>query len=717
MSLRAAYGAAIFLGALLLFGVEPMAAKELLPRMGGSSAVWLASLCFFQVMLLGGYAYAYGLTWDLTRDLASRRARVLHAGFLLLTVLVLLGQRRSLAGGAWTGNHPFAVVFGTLLGRVGLPFWLLAASSPLLQVMMARQWGRVPYRMFALSNAGSLLGLVLYPLLVEPRLTLPEQRGWWTAGFAVYAVLCGLLFWIGAKTSTSAKGNGEGTVERTRTGTGEREPSIAVVEDEIGRRRAWMCVALAAVGALQLVAVTEHLTENVAALPLLWVLPLIVYLLSFMTAFELPGIYQRGLVVRLLVVMLASLGYLLSKTDVSLPIGLAIMFFLFELFIACWFCHAELYRLRPMGARAAARFYLLLAAGGAAGTAIAAVGFPLLLRANYDLALAFAATAAVALWVTWQDGVAQRVLWTVSTAGCLLLTGALVNGYRRDSLVMLRNFYGPLRVKQTLLPPQAGTSRVLLHGQIQHGMQWFAPEFRTEPLSYYARDSGVGLAMTLCCGAVTQGNADATVTPERRPAGRRIGVIGLGAGTMAAYGRPGDVMRFYEINPAVERLARELFTYTRESRARIEVVTGDARLSLGREPAAREYDMLVVDAFSGDAIPVHLLTRQAMAEFRGHLRPGGVLAFHVSNQYLDLAPVVGAVAQAEGMVARAVESPKVDTRGEFAATWVLVAVPGGLLEEGTPLWESSMAIPARAGVRAWTDDDSSLLPIMRWSGH
>jgi len=681
MGMQAGYGAAIFLGALLLFVVEPMAAKELLPRMGGASAVWLSSLCFFQVALLAGYGYSYLLTgWRSRRGVA-----LMHTGLLMLALVGVLALGGAAGAGADVSN-PFAAVFTALARRVGPAFVLLAASSPLLQVLLAETRGRVPWKMFALSNAGSLLGLVLYPLVVEPRLTLGEQRSWWSAGFAIYTVLCSWLVWSAAR-------------EETRLPTAMEEPDT---EETIGQRRGWMCIALGAAGAMQLAAVTGHLTENVAALPLLWVLPLVVYLLSFVVAFQLPATYRRAIVVRLLVVLLASLGYLLSKTDVSLPIALGIGFFLLELFIACWFCHAELYALRPRSARAAARFYLLLATGGAGGTIVVAIGFPLLLRANYDLALAFAATAAVALWVTWRDGLAPRVLWSVSTAGCLLLAGALVNGYRKDSLVLVRNFYGSLRVKQTLVPAVAGTSRVLLHGQIQHGMQWFAPEFRTEPLSYYARGSGVGLAMAACCG-----------TGE----GKRIGVIGLGAGSMAAYGRAGDVIRFYEINPVVERLAHELFSYTRESRAQVEVVTGDARLSLEHEPAAVHYDLLAIDAFSGDAVPVHLLTREAMEVFRRHLRPGGILAFHVSNQYLDLAPVVGAVADAEGLEARVVESPKADARGEFAATWVLVAERGGALAEGSVLRDRSTPIPARAGVRPWTDGYSSLLPVVRWTGH
>ena len=457
---------------------------------------------------------------------------------------------------------------------------------------------------------------------------------------------------------------------------------------------------------MQLAAVTSHLTQNVAAIPLLWAVPLAIYLLSFALAFDLPGLYQRALLVRLLVVMLASLGYLLSKTDVTLPISLSILFFLVEMFAACWFCHAELYRLRPEGTRAATRFYLTVAAGGAAGTFFVGVLSPVLFRSNYDLPLAFAMTAAVALWVTWNDGWGQRMLWTVSTVLGLALVGMLGNAYREDTIVRLRNFYGALRVKQKDSVAQAFggpigmRNRVLLNGSIEHGMQWYGTDdLRRTPMTYYAEDSGVGLVMRLCC--------------ESRP--RRVGVIGLGAGTMAAYGREGDAIEFYEINPLVERIARELFTYMRESRARVSVVEGDARMSLTAQ-SPQGFDVLVVDAFSGDAIPVHLLTVEAMREYQRHLRPGGLVAFHISNQYLDLAPVVGRLAEASGMEARLVDSSRSEARGEYSAKWVVVAGKGSPIFGIPEFANAARSVQGMGGVRVWTDDYSSLLPVVNWAG-
>ena len=505
--------------------------------------------------------------------------------------------------------------------------------------MARRSDGRVPYRMFALSNVGSLLALLAYPLVVEPYVTLHWQRFGWACGFVVYAGMCGWLALWGGETEGEIRGSlhsGDETAssrddefiessigvekrvlrsaqsdnqreqdgKRAEFGRSEIQGPLSYGGDadfgrddgaRAGAGRWWLWFGLSAAAAMQLCAVTSHLTVNVAAIPLLWVVPLTVYLASFVLAFEFAGLYRRGVIVRLLVVMLASLGYLLSKTDVSLPIGMSIGFFLLELFCACWFCHAEVYSLRPAGPRSAARFYLVVAAGGAAGTLFIAVVSPVVFRANYDLPVAFAVTATMATVVTWRDGWPQRLLWGVSTVLCFALVGMLYNGYRIGSILNVRNFYGSLRVKETHVPPQAGTSRTLLHGSIKHGMQWFAEEYRHEPTTYYARDSGVGLALGYCC--------------EGRP--RKIGVIGLGAGTMAAYGRDGDTMRFYEINPLVEGIARELFTYLRESRARVTVVEGDARVSLARE-SPQGFDVLVVDAFSGDAIPVHLLTVEAL---------------------------------------------------------------------------------------------------------
>ena len=672
-----AAGITIALSAFLLFSVEPLSSKELLAQMGGSSSVWLSCLCFFQIVLLAGYAY----TVVLTGTTYQKAAKYGHVGLLVVAVgwsVLTLHGVSLVPDGAETS--PTKSIFKLLFLRLGLPFFVLSATSPLLQVWLAGQRA-VPFRLFALSNAGSLLALLAYPTLVEPLLTLSAQRAMWTAGFSGYALLCG---WLTLD-----------ALRETRTGNAAASATNISAPD---KKQVWMWFLLGTAGTLQLCAVTAHLTENVAALPLLWVIPLGVYLLSFVLAFEVPRLYRREVVLRFLVVLLASLGYLLSKTDVSLPLGLSVGIFLAEMFLACWFCHAELYALRPARSSTAARFYLVLAAGGAMGTALSVLVAPLVFDANYDLPLAFAFTACVAILLTWQEGWSRRLLWGTSAVLCLVLAFRLHAAFGRDSLLLTRNFYGSVRVKQSDLPAQAEGSRLLLHGTIEHGMQWFAPAFRTEPLTYYGRSSGVGMALSLCC--------------KEMP--RHIGVIGLGAGTLAAYGHPRDSIRFYEINPAMEQIAKELFTYERESRASITVVRGDARRSLERE-TGNDLDVLVVDAFSGDAIPVHLLTVEALRLYRRRLKPDGLLAFHISNQYVDLAPVLSALAHHEGLAGRVIDSGPDASKGIFAARWVLLA------PSSAPIFASLHSGPGEAlpasGLRPWTDDYSSLLPVMRWAGN
>ncbi|HEY1807322.1 MAG TPA: fused MFS/spermidine synthase [Acidobacteriaceae bacterium] len=652
-----------------------MAARRLLPALGGSSAVWITCLVFFQTVLLLGYIYAH---W-LGRRTSARRAEALHTALLAIAATLLLFAAQPNLSRA--SDHPFLAIFQALSLTIGLPFLLLGSTSPLLQLWLARQEGAgVPWRLFALSNAGSLLALLLYPAVIEPHFSLSTQRAAWGIGFGVYAILSALISW------------------RLRGGVQSASAAASAAESgpKASRRARLLWFLLPAAAAMQLCAVTSHLSQNIAAIPLLWILPLAVYLLTFILAFDASWLYRRWIVVRLLVVFLAALAYMLSRTDVSLPIQIGIGFFLLELFFACLFCHAETFALRPANPSESTLFYLLIAAGGAAGSIFIGLGCPLLFDANYDVSLAFLATAALALLVTWNSGWGQRMLWSVSTALLLALAIMLHIVYGRNTLVAVRNFYGSLRVRQSYLPAQAGTIRTLTHGTIEHGTQWFAPDFRRVPTTYYATDSGVGLALRNCCGD--------------RP--RTIGVVGLGAGTLAAYGKSGDRLRFYEINPAVLPIAQNLFTYIRESGAQISYALGDARLSLSHEPP-QHYDVLAIDAFSGDAIPVHLLTTQAMVVYQRQLAPNGILAFHVSNQYLDLVPVVAEIAAAAGMQSRVVDTPSNASRGEYRATWVLVTNNAAFLTQPM-IAAMARPIPPRPGLRVWTDDYSSLLPILQW---
>ncbi|QHN02057.1 hypothetical protein FTO74_00665 [Granulicella sp. WH15] len=668
---RLLFGGAVFVASFLLFLGEPMAARQLLPVFGGSAAVWMTCLVFFQLVLLGGYLYAHLVTRGWTRHWQ----RALHLALLALAVASALGWAMGLAPLNPAVTHPVLRIFAALSLRIGLPFLMLGATSPLLQVWWTQvERSPIPYRLFALSNLASLLALLLYPSLIEPHMTLRFQRWAWAIGVVVYAAMSALL--------------------ALRTPLAEPIPQQeTTTRTPWPRRLLWFLLPLAA--SMQLSAVTGHLTTNIAAIPLLWIAPLGVYLITFILAFETPWFYQRPIMVRLLVVMLAALGYVLSHADVSFPIGIAILFFLAELFFACLFCHAEAYHLRPQGTAESTLFYLMIAAGGAAGSFLIGIAAPLVFSSNYDVSISFLITAILALAVVWQDGRMPRLLWGTVSILMLVLVFALRAAYDRGTLLATRNFYGSLRVKGEI-SQHGDPTRTLLNGSIRHGMQIFSPALRRTPTTYYAEDSGIGTALAACCSTRA----------------RNIGVVGLGAGTLAAYGRPGDRMRFYEINPSVLPIAHNLFTYLRESGAQLTFAEGDARTSLaGEQPQG--FDVLVVDAFSGDAIPLHLLTVEAMRVYRRHLAPGGVLAFHVSNQYLDLPPEIGELATAAGMQAREVASAGNDAKGEFSATWVLVSDDAAFFTR-PEVADRITPIEPRAGVRAWTDDYSSLLKVLRW---
>ena len=586
-----------------------------------------------------------------------------------------------IGAGAWGAGHPAASIFWSLGTGIGVPFVMLGSTSPLLQVWWTRSSGGVvPYGMFGLSNVGSLLALLAYPTVIEPYFALRTQRLIWLAGVVVFAGVFVVISWR-LRGETMA-GN---VVEKNG-------PLIGG-----GRRLLWFVLPM--IGAMQLSAVTQYLTVNVAAIPLLWILPLAAYLATFVMAFRARRWVPRGVSMGLLAVMLVALGDFVAHPALALPIGVGIGLFLLEVLAACLFCHAELYELRPEGAGEVTAFYLTIAAGGAVGSFLIGIAAPLVFRGNYDLSITFLFTGLVAVAVCWTR-MKQRVLWG---AMCVLLVSFLVTvrrGEGHNALMSVRNFYGSLRVTRSVTP--AGEEmRTLLHGTITHGTEIFATGKVPEPTTYYAPDSGVGLALGACCS----GRA------------RKIGVIGLGAGTIAAYGRTGDEIRFYEINPAVRPIAENMFTYVRQTGlrpagARVTFVEGDGRAALAQEPG-QGFDVLVVDAFSGDAIPLHLLTVQAMQVYRRQLAPGGVLAFHVSNQYLDLEPELAELARNAGMEARGVTSKGDEGTGAFVSNWVLMSGDAGYFRR--PEFAGRLHMPnERNGVWPWTDDYSSLVRLVRW---
>jgi SAM-dependent methyltransferase len=435
------------------------------------------------------------------------------------------------------------------------------------------------------------------------------------------------------------------------------------------------------------------MAENVAAAPLLWVLPLAVYLLTFILAFGVYTGFQRPFWLRLLALALGVLGYSVYEINAIVALQVSIPVLLAGLFVCCLFCHSELYRLRPP-AEELASFYLIIAAGGASGAIFVGLIAPAVFSGIYELPVALMFTAALATVLTWSEGAwPVRVLWLGVTVSTIAITAANVRAYHENVLDLRRSFYGSLRVVQS---PRAGfeQKRTLFHGIIEHGSQFFLPPRRFRATTYYGPESGIGILLRECI-----------------PSPKRVGVVGLGTGTIAAYGKSGDIFRFYEVNGQVGDIARALFYYLRESKAATQIVEGDARLSLERETAP-PFDVLALDAFSGDAIPVHLLTREALAVYCKHLTPDGVLAFHVSNVFLDLAPVVKRLAESDNFQAVLVRNPDDPENDVLAADWVLVTNNPAVLDNAS-IRLHSVPIPPRPDLRLWTDSYNNLIQIIK----
>jgi hypothetical protein len=505
--LRALFGGAVFLASFLLFLVEPIAAKQLLPVFGGSAAVWITCLVFFQTALLVAYLYAH---W-----LARRSPWTVHVCLLVLAAVSALWWAMRANDSLSVAGHPVTAIFAALGLSIGLPFLMLGATSPMLQVWLARIETRgIPYRLFALSNLASLLALALYPTVIEPYFTLREQRIGWCSGFVTFVLVAQVLTW-----RTRSAGN----LPAQR----EAEAELATVAAPRRHKLLWVLLPMGA--AMQLSAVTSYLTQNIAAIPLLWILPLAVYLISLIVAFQFPDLLPRGILTRLLVVMLAGLGYMLSHVDVSVPLSIGLCFFLFELLIACLFCHMEAYALRPKRASESTLFYLLFASGGALGSFLIGIASPLVFSFNYDIAITFLVTAILALAVMWESGWMQRLLWSTASVLLMVLVMMLHIAYQRDTPLAVRNFYASLRVRQSLSAFPGSMLRTLTNGTIQHGTQIFSPQLSRTPTSYYAEDSGVGLALRFCC----QGRAR-----------HRRSRVGSGNGCRVRQsGRPDSVLR------------------------------------------------------------------------------------------------------------------------------------------------------------------------------
>jgi spermidine synthase len=733
------YAVTIFLSAFLLFQVQPLIAKIILPWFGGSAAVWSAAMLFFQLVLLAGYAYAHVSI----RFLKAKAQVITHITLLVISCALL----PILPSETWKPSEvgdPTARILLLLIATIGLPYFLLSSTSPLLQAWYVRTSGsNMPYRLFALSNFGSMLALLSFPFLVEPNLTSRHQAFSWSGAYIAFALICAAAAW-------SSKDAEAPVVEESQA----PKPKLTDLV---------LWASLAAVASVLLFSITTHLSQNVAPIPFLWVLPLALYLATFMLAFESDKIYHRGVMFVLLVPILYYMGRDLYEDSGNLHIKFLIPIFSAGLFLCCMLCHGELARRRPVP-QYLTLFYLMVSLGGALGGTFVTLIAPRVFKSLLELPLAIGACAIIAAVVIGESVFprprrwVQIVLMLVLVAGvvaalffpitlgstkvlevhfkqaliaagfsilgavplffgtehkwghwslrvALLLGVGLYLGFlgqkenekEKGYRLAVRNFYGVLHVRDDLSTTEDEYSqRTLMHGTINHGSQILDEALRYKTTSYYGEHSGVGRAIRAL---------------QKRGA-VRVGVVGLGAGVLSNYGRAGDFYRIFEINPLVERIAQTEFSFYPHSRADKHILMGDARLSMERMNSL-QLDLLAVDAFSSDAIPVHLLTREALEVYFRHLKPDGILALHISNRYLDLEPVCQKGAELFHKQAMNVYDEGDDAPYLSTSNWVLVTSDPTIFQDN--VFDDAMITPAKAkkGFRAWTDDYSNVFQILK----
>lgn len=696
------YVVSTFLSAFLLFQVQPMIARYILPWFGGTPSVWSTVQMFFQVSLTGGYTYAAWLV---------RRVPLKWQGWIHLALLAVSLAALAILGIGWPSpvmpdagwrpssvETPIADIFKLLLASVGIPYFLLSTNSPLMQAWFNHaQPGRSPYWLYALSNVGSLLGLMAYPFLIEPNFTLKIQGWTWTGAYVLFALLAG----YGALCSLRGASSVQVEPEAVAAIAPAPRPSTQV-------QVLW--ILLSAIASTTFLATTGQISQEVAAIPFLWVLPLSIYLLSFVLTYWNGRWYRRRVFGILMIV--ATAGFIWALVDTHAHFISLIVVYSFLLFVCVMICNGETYRLRPHPAHLT-RFYLMTSIGGAMGGVMVDLIAPFVFKGYWELPISVGLTWTLALAVLMTRGLSNRALrvrfiYNVLVSATVLLAGvfslyALLGGKSAGTVFEERDFYGVVRVKEVNADDPAWRGYSMAHGITIHGLQLTAPDKRREPTAYFARQSGVGLAM---------------LNHPKYGHGMRVGILGLGIGTSAAYGQPGDVYWMYEINPTMVELAKGrggYFSFLEDTPAKTITVLGDARISLERELAesgSNQFDLLAMDAFSSDSVPVHLLTKEAFDIYLKHLAPDGILAVNISNRHIDLLPVLWQAAHYYSLNL-AVISTEGDGELVFPSTWVLLTRDPTLLEipaiaqRATPMDGYTTNIPL------WTDDFSNLFQILK----
>lgn len=692
----------IFTSSFLLFQIQPMIGKYILPWFGSSPAVWSASLLFFQVLLFFGYAYAY----TIVEKFSFRQQGKIHFVVILVSILYLF-----VVNYHWpapilpdpsfqpvVGGNPFWQVLWTLAISVGIPFFLLATNSTLMQSWYYQIFSnRSPYRLYALSNFASLLGLLSYPIFFELYLTLIEQARIWSLLFCFFAFFVIVI-----------------ALKRKKYKPEDRINNLVnhfqdpLVSDKPGTMNYILWFLLAMIASILLLAVTNQITQEVAVIPFLWVLPLSLYLISFIFCFEGNNWYGRKRFNFVLTISIMTYWIMIGKGP-TVGIQIQIATYCLLLFVCCMICHGELVNLRP-GPDRLTSFYLVISIGGAAGGIFVNLIAPLLFQQYQELFIGLISCSAIYFWITifikrekirWKLAVSLFSLISIFIV-VVVITVQDYQAVKRGTLWSERNFFGVLRIKEKTFEPNNEVANELIHGITIHGLQFLDDDWRKLTTTYYTETSGVGLAYE--------------ELSSRGPL--KVGVLGLGVGTISAYGNPGDTIRFYEINPAVIEIAQgagNYFSFLKDSEANIEIVVGDARLSLEKELenyGSQQYNLLVLDTFNSDAIPIHLLTFEAFDLYLDHIVSTGVLAVHISNNHLDLKPVVFGLAKAHNLSPMLVTSGK--TRlGSSASVWILLTYDREFIKQPLISKYAFQMENYPTKYRLWTDNYSNMFQILK----
>ena len=676
------FAATTLLGAFLVFQVQPVISKCVLPWFGGTPAVWTTCMLFFQLLLFGGYLYAHLLR---TYLMPAGQA-VVHLTLLCAAALMLPIEPSD----AWKpsgSESPTIYLLWMLAAHVGLPYFVLSSTGPLIQAWLSYHddSDRV-YRLYALSNAGSLFALLSYPFVVEPMLSVSSQSTAWSLMFCGFVLIQGVVA-IGLLRveNRTAYESDASTAETNDLG----EPNWQI-------RTCW--IALPALASTMLLCVTNHVCQDIAVVPFLWVLPLSLYLCSFIVCFDSPQWYRPKLTA---VITLIAVAAIQAKSYVpnELTLVTEAVAFMVLLLGVCLMCHGEVARLKPP-TRHLTQYYAMLSGGGAIGGLIVAILCPLLLNSYAELtigvnvitALTFLLYFACSGWKTttynWSEAYRLRYC-AAAVAVAPMIYGLTTAG--EATIARERNFFGVLRVNVD------EQGKHLIHGSTIHGMQRNGDD-AMQPTTYYGRQSGVGLAIEAL---------------QQRKEALEIGVVGLGCGVLTTYGRPSDQFDVIEINPAVLDIAQTHFTFMQNCPSTIRHHLGDGRLVLERM-TAKEFDILVLDAFSSDAIPAHLLTREAFKLFQERLQRDGILAVHVSNKHLDLIPLVHNLSRDAGLTSRVVRNEYDRERCISRAHWLLVTVEGHAIWQNESLADSQPATEEQlANAPLWTDQNHNLVSVLR----